>query len=54
MLKPIKGGGVPTRKLPVRPVAPRKSASIAMGSVDSASGAVTPRPANGTRVKGLA
>lgn len=35
-------GGVPSGKLPVRPVAPRKSLGIAAGEVGSASGAVTP------------
>lgn len=43
-------GGVLARPVTVRPVAPRKSASIAAGEVGSASGAVKPtvvtRPAS--------
>jgi len=36
-------GGVPSRTLPVRPVAPRTSASIGIGNAGSISGAMTPR-----------
>jgi hypothetical protein len=48
-------GGVPARRVTVRPVATRKSASIAAGEVGSASGAVTPTKVNRpARVKGCA
>jgi hypothetical protein len=45
---------LPVKRLPIRAVAPRLSASIAASEVGSASGAMTLRPVRRARVKGMA